>query len=122
MGVWIVPPTSPLLLPEFIGFPAIGEAGDPRSSAVKLHGYEGGVRDAMQVRGRRHCPFPTSTRWSPAATCVTSHGDDRELKERLGRIRQRRKRVGKVLVTLSKPWWPSWGLPRTHRPAALCGR
>ena len=50
MGVWIIPPILPLLPPEFSGFSAIGEAGDPRSSAVKLHEDEGGVRDAMRRR------------------------------------------------------------------------
>ena len=61
MGVWIVPPTSPLLPPEFMEFPAIKEAGDPRSSTVRLRDDEGGVRDAMQRRGNGHRPFPTST-------------------------------------------------------------
>ena len=50
MGVWIVPPTSPLLPPEFMASTAIRKARDPRSLAVKLHEDEGGVRDAMRRR------------------------------------------------------------------------
>ena len=46
MGVWIVPPTSPLSPSEFMASPAIREARDPRSLAVKLHEDGGGVRNA----------------------------------------------------------------------------
>ena len=60
MGVWIVPPTSSLLPPEFMSFPAIKEVGDLPSSTVKLHEDEGGVRNAMRRRGNDHSFLPTS--------------------------------------------------------------
>ena len=60
MGVWIVSPTSPLLLPEFKEFSTTRETGDPWSSAVKLHGDGGGVRDTMRRRGNDRYLLPTS--------------------------------------------------------------
>ena len=50
----------PLSLLELGGFPAIGEAGDPRSSAVKLRESEGGMRDAMRITVNGRYLLPAS--------------------------------------------------------------